>query len=88
MGTQIHIKKEEMEAAGWQHSVEVEQYFDHVDDCGNEVYADVNEHVYSNGEDRLYSYSPDGFCWDCNDWGPNKERFRRLGLLDLPHIMC
>lgn len=87
MGTQIYVKREDMEAAGWEHN----------------AYADVYESEGMNGEVEtftenvcyftsvkhplicLWSYDSNDFCADYNAWGSNKPKLDSLGISNLPH---
>ena len=86
MGVQIHIEKADLEAAGWQVGTEPYEYFHHIDDNDNEVFAvDYNMVIRKDGHE-FYSYFKDSFCADCNHWGVNRTMFMEAGLFDLPHI--
>lgn len=82
MGTQIYVKRKDMEATGWEHNPFTETY-----ESDEEVFS---EHIcYYTHKDydglKLWSYADTDFCADYNAWGSNKPKLDSLGISNLPH---
>lgn len=91
MGIQINIAIPELLKAGWKlraGTEEFEEQYDPENPPENPI-VEVHEYlIISKGGYEFHSYCLNTFCADCNEWGLNIEKFRRAGLLDIPHILA
>ena len=86
MGTQINVEVQDLLDAGWTLRVEEESY-PLVDDEGTEYTERARRLVINKDGFEFWSYAPDSFCADANNWGTNKSLSTRAGLFDLPHTL-
>lgn len=87
MGTQIHIKVQDLLNAGWTLSITEDVTYEWDDELEQEREVPWNYLTIQKGEFIFHSYFHNIFVADCNDWGSNKERLQKAGLLDIPHAL-
>lgn len=91
MGTQITVKREDMEAAGWKHN-SYEEVFYEWNDALEVEYEVVIKTCYFTHPDyhedvKLWSYDENDLHCDYNSWRSDKPRLQFYGIHLLPHTI-